>query len=156
LRGRWYAVEEAEWRPEISPTASIKAPTASSSRGLGTGEWDAGLGLEMSKTVQGPHTVYLDLRYAFIGQPEGTDLRNQWSISPGYGYRINEDWSASAYYEERRALVSGEDNPREFFFSTDYRLKDRWNLSAGLLFGASDGAPDYGIQLGARYRFDWI
>ena len=51
LRGRYYLVEEQDYMPLIAVTARLKFPTANASQGLGTGEFDHGYGVEVSKLI---------------------------------------------------------------------------------------------------------
>ena len=46
LRARYYVVDEHGLVPTVAVTAKIKFPTADRDRGLGTGEFDEGLGLQ--------------------------------------------------------------------------------------------------------------
>ena len=53
LRGRYYLVDERKLIPTIAVTGRFKIPTADSIRGLGTGEFDEGAGVEVSKKLFG-------------------------------------------------------------------------------------------------------
>ena len=60
LRGRYYLVEEQEYVPLIAVTARLKLPTANASQGLGTGEFDHGYGVEVSKLIGASWLVFFD------------------------------------------------------------------------------------------------
>ena len=51
LRGRYYLVEESGFVPLVAITGRVKLPTADADRGLGTGEFDEGAGLELTKLL---------------------------------------------------------------------------------------------------------
>lgn len=60
LRGRYYLVEEQDYVPLIAVTARLKLPTANASQGLGTGEFDHGYGVEVSKLIGTSWLVFFD------------------------------------------------------------------------------------------------
>lgn len=159
LRGRYYVIEEQDVVPLIAVTARFKFPTATASQGLGTGKFDHGYGIEMSKLIGQKWLVFFDGGYNFIGDPDLADgsgtlgLRNQYWWDVGTGYYLTQDWLASVYFEEYRALRVGLPNARDVFFSSNYRLSPAWRLNGGVAVGLSNGAPDYVVSLGTSYRF---
>ena len=159
LRGRYYLVEEQDYVPLIAMTARFKFPTANASQGLGTGEFDHGYGVEVSKLIGTSWLVFFDGGYNFIGDPDRGDgsgtlgLRNQYWWDVGTGYYLTQDWLASVYFEEYRALRVGLPNARDVFFSSNYRLSAAWRVNGGVAVGLSNGAPDYVVSIGTSYRF---
>jgi len=153
LRGRYYLLDERGPFPTLALTGRIKFPTADADRGLGTGEFDEGLGLEVTKKLVGNWIGFLDLGYTFIGDPPTAALRNQWNYDLGLGYYFTKDLLGSFYYEEWRALVEGLSNPRDLLFAMNYKATSILRFNASLLVGLSDGAPDYGLTGGLSFRF---
>ncbi|MGE0469190.1 MAG: transporter [Nitrospira sp.] len=159
LRGRYYVIEEDEYTPLIALTARFKLPTANARQGLGTGKFDHGYGVEVSKLIGSSWLVFFDVGYNIIGDPDRADgsgtlgLRNQYWYDVGTGYYVTKDLLASVYFEEYRALVPGLPNARDVFFSTNYRLSAAWRLNGGVAVGLSNGAPDYVVSIGSSYRF---
>jgi hypothetical protein len=153
LRGRYYLVDERDWVPTIAVTGRIKFPTADENRGLGTGEFDEGFGVEVSKKLVGNWLGFLDFGYTFIGDPPGVDLRNQWYYDFGAGYNVTKNLLLSAYYEEYRALIPHLSNPRDLLFALNYKAASALRFNASLLIGLSDGAPAYGLTGGISWRF---
>lgn len=159
LRGRYYIIEEQDYVPLVAVTGRLKFPTATASQGLGTGEFDHGYGVEISKLIGTSWLIFLDGGYNFIGNPDRADgtgtlgLRNQYWYDVGTGYYVTKDLLASVYFEEYRALRPGLPNARDVFFSTNYRLSPAWRLNGGVAVGLSNGAPDYVVSIGTSYRF---
>ena len=153
LRGRYYAVEEKDWVPLIAVTGRLKLPTASASEGLGTGEMDEGVGMEVSKLLGDKWVAFLDGGYNVIGRPDGLNLRNQHWYDVGAGYYVTSDLMTSVYFEEYRSLVSGRQNARDVFFAMNYRASSGWRFNGGVTVGVSNGAPDYALSTGVSYRF---
>jgi outer membrane putative beta-barrel porin/alpha-amylase len=155
LIGRYYLYTEVEpgIMPSIMLTGRVKAPTADRDRGLGTGEWDEGGGLGLTKLITNKFIALADVGYTIIGKPPGVDLRNQWSYDAGLGYYFLPSLLGSVYYEEARALVSGFQNPRDIFTSLSWRVAQNFRLNAGFEKGLTSGAPEYGFTVGARIQF---
>jgi hypothetical protein len=153
LQGRYYVLEEGDRVPLIAVTGLVKFPTADEDKGLGTGEFDTGFGLEFSKSFSRDWLGLFDVGYTFIGDPSGLNLRDQWYYDVGLGYYLSGDILISGYYEEWRSLISDESNPKDLFFAMNYRFSSRIEFTAGMQFGLSDGAPDYGLIGGVRVKF---
>lgn len=153
LRGRYYAVEEKDYVPLIALTSRIKVPTASASKGLGTGALDHGYGVEMSKLLGDKWIAFLDGGYNFIGDPEGRTLQNQYWFDVGGGRYLTKSLLMSVYYEEYRSLVASRVNIRDVFFAFNFKASDAWRFNGGVTVGLSNSAPDYGVSLGTSYRF---
>ena len=155
LIGRYYLHIEQEpgVLPSILLSARIKAPTADRNKGLGTGEWDEGIGLGLIKLITTKFIAFGDIGYTFIGNPPGANLQNQWSYDLGLGYYFLPTVLGSIYYEEASALVSSFQNPRDIFMAASWFVtRDLW-LNAGFIKGVSSGAPQYGGNVGVIYRF---
>jgi hypothetical protein len=153
LRGRYYAVEEKEYVPLIALTTRIKIPTASESKGLGTGALDHGYGVELSKMLGDKWIAFLDGGYNFIGDPDSRALQNQYWFDIGGGHYLTKSFLMSVYYEEYRSLVVDRVNIRDVFFAFNYKASDAWRFNGGVTVGLSNSAPDYGVSLGTSYRF---
>jgi len=153
LRGRYYVVDEVGWVPTIAVTGRIKFPTADSDRGLGTGRFDEGVGVEVSKKLIGSWLGFVDFGYTFIGDPPDVNLRNQWYYDLGVGYNLTQNLLISMYYEEYRALIEDLSNPRDLLFALNYKATSALRFNASVLVGLSDGAPDYALTGGMSWRF---
>ena len=153
LRGRYYLVEETSLMPLIALTARIKLPTADADAGLGTGEFDEGIGMEFTKKLSERWRGFVDGGYTFIGDPESVKFRNQWWYDIGAGYDVNKNWNLSLYYEEYRAVVTTVDNARDLFFSALFKPTSALRCTTSFMVGLSNGAPNYGLTAGLSYRF---
>ena len=60
LKGRYYVIEEGDYMPLVAVTGRMKMPTASADQGLGTGAFDYGAGLELSKMLGEHWIAFLD------------------------------------------------------------------------------------------------
>lgn len=153
LRGRYYLVEETSVMPLIAVTARVKMPTADADAGLGTGEFDEGVGVELTKKLSDRWTGFLDGGYTFIGDPPGVEFRNQWWYDIGAGYDVNKKVNLSLYYEEYRAVVTTVNNARDLLFSVLLKPTSALRCTGSFMVGLSNGAPNYGLTAGLSYRF---
>ncbi len=80
-------------RPFVDLIGKIKFPTASESKGLGTGAFDYTAQLDLSQTFA-KVTPFATLGYRISGDPDGVDLDNIFIASFGAGYAYS-DRSAS-------------------------------------------------------------
>jgi outer membrane putative beta-barrel porin/alpha-amylase len=155
LIGRYYLYTEAEngLLPSITVTGRLKAPTADRDRGLGTGEWDEGGGIGLTKRLTDKLIGLADAGYTIIGKPEGVNLRNQWSYDVGLGYYFLPTLMGSVYYEEARALVPGFQNPRDAFMGLSWKVTQTVRFNTSFVKGLSNAAPEYGASVGVSFRF---
>ena len=153
LRGRYTVLQESGVMPSVALTARVKIPTADRDRGLGTGEWDEGLGLTLTKSLTKELLGFADAGYTFIGNPPGSDLRNQWSYDIGLGYILTSSVLISVYYEEARALVAGFQNPRDILTSMTWAMTSALRFTTSFEAGLSTGAPEYAVNVGLSIRF---
>ncbi len=153
LRGRHYLLDEQHWWPTVALTARLKIPTASSSRGLGTGKFDEGFGMETSKFVTEKLVLYMDAGFTFVGKPAGDNFRNQWNYDVGLGYYFTNALVAGVYFEEYRAVIEGNQNPQDVLMTLNYDLTPRVGLNAFTMIGLSDGAPEYAVSAGLAVKY---
>lgn len=153
VRGRYYLIEESSFMPLVAITGRVKVPTADADRGLGTGEFDEGAGVELTKRVADRWLTYLSGGYTFIGDAPDTNFNNQWWYDVGIGYDVTDNFHISVFYEEYRALVDTVNNARDLLALANYAVDDTVHLTGSLLVGLSNGAPNYGFGGGVRFRF---
>lgn len=153
VRGRLDVWRETDVLPDVSLTARIKFPTADEDKGLGTGEFDETLGIEFWKTLTGPWSALADFSYTWTGDPPGRVLRDAWGVGLGAAYTFRRDLVGTATYEESRALVAGEPNPRDLVFGVAFTGLRSIRLNGSLQFGLSNGSPDLGIGAGVAVRW---
>lgn len=153
VRGGYAFMQEDTQPCDLSLVGKIKLPTADKDKGLGTGKFDEGLGLEFGKRIVPSWTFLADLYYTIIGDPAGVDLNNQAAVDLGFSHPLGEDWTATVLFEGSNALVSGEPAPLDLRGTLDYKLGEQSRIFGGVLLGLSRGSPDYGFSLGGSYRF---
>lgn len=153
LRGSYVLLEEREVWPEIAPYVKIKFPTADEDRGLGTGEFDETLGIDLSKTFLERLTAYLTLAYTFVGSPDGSDFDNSFGWSLGAAYAVASPFSVFAFLDGATAISSEQDDPLELRVGAEWRFTKVVKLTGAVTKGLTDGSADWGISAGLALRF---
>jgi hypothetical protein len=138
---------------DLTLVARTKLPTASSAKGLGTGEFDQGFGVQFDKEVSGDWTVLLDLYYTFIGSPPGQELQNETAWDFGFSHLVDRDEWLTLLFEGSNALVEGTSAPRDLRATIDNKLDAETKVYFGGLVGLSQGSPQLGLLVGANRRF---
>ena len=153
LKASYVVLEESEFIPEIAPYVKIKFPTADSDRGLGTGEFDETIGVDLSKRLIDRLYGYLSLSYTFIGDPPGTDFRNAFGWSVGAAYSVTPPLAVFAFLEGSTAISPGQSDPVELRVGAEYKLTKVLKLTGAVTRGLTDGAADWGLSAGLSLRF---
>jgi hypothetical protein len=155
FRGRYYLVEDpgvGSYVPALTPFLKVKAPTASASKGLGTGEWDVGFGLEFDKRFS-DFFILGDVGYTFIGDPPGQDFRNRPAASLGIGHSFTPSIALTALLDWRRSLVRGRDDPLELFAILQAKVAPALTVTPYAFAGLTNGSPDFGVGIELSWRF---
>src|SRR3989454_1729830 len=153
LKASVVVVEDRELIPEITPYLKIKFPTADKDRGLGTGEFDETLGVDVSKLLVASLVGYLELAYTFIGEPSGTTLHNSFGWSVGAAYAIVQPFSVFAFLEGATAIAPGQDDPLDIRVGAEYRIIKALKLTGAVTRGLSNGSADWGVSGTLTLRF---
>lgn len=153
VKGRYNWIEQTDKLPYVDLIARLKLPTADEGKGLGTGEADMGFGVELSRRFLDDYIGFADLTYTFIGDPPGVNYDNRIDADLGLGYQFTQEWMGSVSYDFRSAISSGSTDAHSVSFLANYKVTPQVRTYGMVELGLSDGAPDYGITVGASYRF---
>ncbi len=153
LEGAYVLLEDRDVIPELSPFVVIKFPTADSSRGLGTGEFDEVLGVSLSKVLGERWTAHLELSYTFVGSPPHVALENSFAWSVGISYDVTPSLRLATYLEGATAVSRREQNPLDLRFQAEYKVTRIIVLTAGASAGLSQGSADFGMLAGIKFQF---
>lgn len=153
LKGRFYAVEQKGPLPFIDLVGSVKLPTASETKGLGTGKTDFTMTAEFARVLPNRHWSLLgELGYGLMGDPPGFEMDNRWLYSAGLSYEYSPRMKFTGYLDGRTAVFRGNDNPLSMLLIGEYKIQSSLRLDTMLEIGMNKGAPDIGITIGLRKR----
>jgi hypothetical protein len=131
---------------------SLRFPTGDDEKGLGTGEFAAGFGIEISKWF-GDFYLYGEGIYNFQGSSADLALKDYLGYEAGVGYQVTDRFRTTL-------LVIGATPPSEFSSAiaevrgkVNFRLTGRAGLEGYLATGIADNSPDFGAGAAVFYDF---
>ncbi len=129
--------------------ASVKLPTASRDKGLGTGKVDYGVNGQLSKKM-GAVVPFVGAGYTIIGEPDNFETRNRLSGTAGSHLLLgkNSALTASYNYEQSASSSIGDSQSINMGFGTNLTRSVRIGLDGAV--GLSDAAPDTRVGLKLR------
>lgn len=143
---------EDKTMPQLRPSLYIKFPTASKNDGLGTGEFDAGAGIELTKWLGDYHLTGEGV-YVWQGKADGFSLKNYFCYTGGIGYQLTEKL-------EPMVLVKGATAPSDYSGELlEVRARLIWTITSATsldMYGSrdiADSSPDYGGGIAVIYSF---
>jgi hypothetical protein len=138
---------------DIELSGRVKFATASTRKGLSTGENDYGVSLDISRSV-GVWAPFVTVGYRFMGDPPGVDLENTAQASVGTSLQLGERHVAIFAYDYSQATSPSVDDGHDLFAALNGPLTDKVSWTLYGVAGLSDGSPDAegGLALTARFR----
>lgn len=132
-------------------TGRVKLPTASESRGLGTGTTDITAEAALSHQV-GAVTLSGRGGRRFNGSSARFPLQDVWFAGASAYYQAG-DWTLGLDYDWRERSLPTAANRSEMTGSLTYRLSSRVRVQGYGYAGFTKGSPDAGAGLQFLYRF---
>ncbi len=142
----YYLLEETENSPMVDINAKVKLGTADEDKGLGTGETDYALEVDLAKTFD-ENVLFGTLGYKFYGDPAAYDLDNAFYTSIGLSHRFSSELSAGLMHDYREKTTDSGSEMNELTACATCRLSSNYKLMGYTVAGLSDGSPDWGIGL---------
>lgn len=148
-----YSIEPAEaGRPFIDFTAKVKIPTADEDDGLGTGETDYKLQVDVAQQF-GDFTPFVTAGYQFMGSSDEVELDDRALFSVGTDYRLQKGTSLGLAYDYIQAASDSSDDGSEALLYINQKLADAWTLNVYTVKGFSDGSPDWSLGSQVSHKF---
>ncbi len=148
----WTLVEDGEWTPKVRPTIYLKVPSGDEEAGLGTGTYEAGPGLSLSKWL-GSWQIFADGSYIVQDSTDDYPGDNYLDYTAGIGLQATDRLFVSLYTEGSSAVVDGGDASREGVAKINFLQSRRLSWEAYVSTGFSDASPDTGGGLMMMYQF---
>lgn len=130
----------------------IKFGTASSSKGLGTGENDYSTELDGDYTIN-QSSIYWSAGYTVVGVPAGYQFRNVSYGSIGASQRIDDNTTIGLTYDASESASTLSENPSELTFDVSMKLDKETKVTTDISKGLSSGSPDFGFGLMVKNSF---
>jgi hypothetical protein len=148
--------------PSISLNLNAKAPTGEEEKRLGTGSWNVGAGMSLTKAID-PVVFFGSLGYSVTIPDNGVHPGDQISYSFGSGFSLNDRVSIKAALSGSvmlRTQVNGLDVPgsaqdiSSLQFSSTIKLSKALFVEPFVAFGLTEEASDFTVGIRVPYRFD--
>lgn len=134
-------------------TGKVKFATASSSKGLGTGENDYTVELGAYKSINTAATLFGDIGYKKLGDPSDINLNNVWYGSVGFAYQLSPANTAGMMADIRQATIDTSQPLRELTLFLTHKFNANYKLQSYLTTGNTDASTDLGGGLMLAWTF---
>ncbi len=148
---KYRLMDEKDWRPALAVTGTIKIPTASKSKGLGSGQTDFGINTIVTKNLGKRFALHLNLGYTFIGEDK---VDNELNCSLGGQFILTDKWALVGEIVGANNLNGRKgDDPLSGLIGAYYLITNKIVWDAGLEIGMSKAAPDFRFTTGLTILF---
>ncbi|OGI41239.1 MAG: hypothetical protein A2140_04405 [Candidatus Muproteobacteria bacterium RBG_16_62_13] len=130
----------------LDVTAKVKFATADEAKGLGTGENDYSLQLDLYQTIN-RFTALATAGYRVYGDPPDIELDEVFFGSLGGVFKFGPETSAGLIFDFRDNIVPRTDPQRDLTVFVMRKLDKRHKLQGYAARGLSDASPDWGAGL---------
>lgn len=132
----------------VEVVAQAKAPVARLESGFGTGEWDYGAGLALSKRFGGL-VLLADANYWKLGDLPELELRDPWvySVSAGLPFAKGRSALLVSYFGMTR-VIDGAAPPSSLGLGISVKAGAGSSLMINASIGLSESSPDLALSLG--------
>ncbi len=141
LAASWTAFQQGPWLIDLG--AKVKVATAAESKGLGTGKNDFSVQTDIYRVI-GSHTLFGNVGFKVMGDPDGIDLKDPFYTSLGWSFRATQNTALGFSYDFRQKIQAGGSALREATGFLTHKLNKHLKLQAYLVSGFSNASPDIG------------
>ena len=135
----------------VDLTGNVKVATADEDKGLGTGEHDYGLALDLYRDFDGT-LLFGGVSYTMLGDSELVPLDDVAGANFGASWRVG-GGSLGAMYDWRQAASDTADDRSELTGFYAIPAGERGKLQLYAVKGLSDGSPDWGAGVSFTRAF---
>ena len=141
-------VKEGRAMPAVQLSGQTKTPLADVDLGFGTGEWDYGAGLGLSKKL-GNVFLIADVSYWILGDLPDLELQNAWGYAFSFGHAFSGGkYAFMASYSGITEVIAGVASPSSLGLGFSVRVGAGSSLMLNAAFGLSEASPDLSLSLG--------
>ncbi len=152
LNSSFQVIRETRSLPAFSLEGYVKFPTATSSLGIGTGEFDYQLALGIRKFIN-RFSFFGQFGYLFLGDAEGASTINPYTISLGIGYMFGYGKHSVLFaYDSYTTIVQGYASPQQLALGYNYMINYGLYFTAIVSTGLNSATSDYTISGGLNFE----
>jgi hypothetical protein len=151
LKVKYRLMDEKDWIPSFAVTGELKIPTASESKGLGSGKTDFGINVIFTKNLSKRWVFHINAGYTFIGEH---GANNEFNYSVAGEFIISDKWALVGEivgvnnFNGRKG-----DDPFSGLLGTYYLITDSIIWDGGVQIGMNKAAPDFRLTTGLTILF---
>jgi hypothetical protein len=148
---KYRPLDEKDWRPAFAVLGKLKIPTASQSKGLGTGKTDIAMMAIATKNLSKRVVLHLNLGYTFIGEH---GANNELNYSGAVQFILTDEWAlVGEIVAVNNCNGRHGDDPFSGLIGAYYLITDKIIWDAGVEIGMNKAAPDFRITTGLTMLF---
>lgn len=155
LTGAYGIARDVGGLADIDLATAIKLPTASARRGLGTGQTDFAVELDISMPILPTLSFETAAGRRFIGDPAGVELRDIFYGSAQVTLDLTEQLSFGIEASGQQRVIAAAKPIVEVAVFADYRLSPDLTLGAQVFRGFTRDSVDIGLGLSIARRFSF-
>ncbi len=153
LVGKYLLLRETETRPALAVKGVVKTNSGNAEQGLGSGDWDVGGAVAVSKTL-GRLALHAMLGYTVVGDGGNDDVRNIALYGVAADYRVTGAFHlvaevAGNQHPDRTVRT----DPVSVLVGVTYALLESWVIDAGVRRGVTRSAPAWDVFTGLSLSF---
>jgi hypothetical protein len=152
LKAGYIPWREGAVSPQVKALFYVQLPTADEDKGLGTGEFTEGLGLELSKWFDDWY-AYAESKYNFQGSSPELALKDFVSYEGGVAYQVSDRFRPTVLVKGATAPSDYSSSLAEARLEADYRLTGRAGIESYLAAGLTGDSSDFGAGISVFYDF---
>ena len=143
----------AERVPFVDLRLDVKLPTADETKGMGTGEVDASVQVDLSQDFSGI-VGFATLGYTWRGETTlFPGLSDAAFAQIGLAVPLNDRVNIGAYYDYREAASKFSAESHELLPYVNWQLSDHWSVTGLISTGFTEASADLGVL--AQLRYSW-
>lgn len=151
LKIKYRLVDQKDWIPSFALSGTLIIPTASESKGLGSGKADFNINTIFTWNLSKRFQLYANLGYTFIG---GHQVNNEFNYSIAGQFVLSDKWAlVGEIVGVNNFNGHKSDDPISGLVGIQYMLSDNFVLDAGVEIGMNKAAPDFRLTTGVTFFF---
>ncbi|GAM10867.1 hypothetical protein OR1_03167 [Geobacter sp. OR-1] len=152
LKAGYVLYTEERFVPAIRPNFYVKFPTADKNKFLGSGAFDEGFAVELTKWF-GAWFADCEAGYAFQGKSSVLAVKDYLYYYAGGGYQLTDRLRPMLFAKGSTPTVEGGAPLLEARLRVKYQLTEHIGVDGYLAKGIAKASPDYGTGLAIFYDF---
>ena len=152
LKAGYVLYTEEKYVPAIRPNFYVKFPTADKNQFLGTGAFDEGFAVELTKWFD-KWFADGEMGYTIQGKSTVVAVRNYFNYYVGAGYQVSERLRPMVLLKGTSPTVNGASSQLEARLRVKYQFAKHTGIDGYLAKGITTASPDYGMGLAVYYEF---